>query len=205
MKTFSIKEAFRVGWGLWKSNKKLLILSTLIIFAIDMVSFDDGGFFLWILEVILSILSMIIGIGWLKMLLKIKDGQPTELHELIEHAHLFWKYLGTTILLFLMVLGGLLLLVVPGIYFFLKYQFALMVMVDKGGSIKEAFKESARITKGVKWKLLGFVFVSVGVVILGFLALGVGVVVAVPVTMLASIHVYRTLSREVSEGVMATV
>lgn len=84
-------------------------------------------------------------------------------------------------------------LIVPGIYLALRYGFFWYAIVDGRKGIVESFKESARITDGVKWNLLLFVFACIGVMILGALCLGVGMLVAVPVVMLATAHLYRVL------------
>ncbi len=194
MKTFSIKEALRAGWAVWKNNEKILILSTLIIFALSILADIRGrGVFMFAQGLALMVIYNVAFIGWVKLLLKLKDGVHTSLHELVEHVSLFWKYVGSTILLILGAGVGLIFLVVPGIYFILRYYFVTMLVIDKNLSIKEAFKESSLMTDGVKWKILVFLLASVGLNILGVLALGVGLLVSAPVTMLAYIHIYRQL------------
>ena len=86
------------------------------------------------------------------------------------------------------------LLIFPGIYWGLKYQFTIYLIIDKGLGIKAAMQESARMTNGKKSSLFWFDFVCACVMILGAICLGVGVLVAMPVVWLAGATVYRKLA-----------
>jgi len=66
-----------------------------------------------------------------------------------------------------------------------------------------SMKESYAITKGRFWKLLGF-WIVIGLFnLLGLIPFGIGLLVTVPVSALASIYVYRELSRE-KAGLIST-
>jgi uncharacterized membrane protein len=93
-----------------------------------------------------------------------------------------------------MVAGGLILLIVPGIYLGLKYQFFSYLIVDKELGVLDSLKESSQITQGVKWQLFGFSLALIGINILGALAFGIGLLVTIPLTVVAHVFVYRKLS-----------
>ena len=93
------------------------------------------------------------------------------------------------------VMCGLILFIVPGIIFALKYVFVPYVMVDQDvPSIKGALKGSSQITKGVRGKLFGFSIVSSFVWFAGLLAFGVGTVVSAIVLSLAAAYIYKELA-----------
>ena len=95
----------------------------------------------------------------------------------------------------LVVLGGLILLIIPGIIWAVRFSFSFYIVVDTKVGPVIAMKESYAITKGKFWKLLLF-WIVVGLVnLLGLICLGVGLFVSVPVTTLASVYVYRWLSQ----------
>jgi len=85
----------------------------------------------------------------------------------------------------LMVMVGFLLLIVPGIFLALKYQFYGYLITDRGMGPIEALKESGRLTEGAKKDL--FVFwltffcgILVIMIVLGLLiALPIGAIMAV--------------------------
>ena len=204
MKTFSIKGAISHGWALFKENKKILILSTILYVALSGLykqnSFGRGyyheGFGSPIVWLVLFALSIIVQIGWFKIMLHVEEGTGTSLKELFTHLELFWKYLGVYVLYVVIVVIGFLLFIIPGFYLMLKYGFAPFLIVDKKDlRIKEAFKQSAQMSDGVKWKLFGLCLVMILLNLLGALALGFGLLVSVPVTMLAYIHVYKELQK----------
>lgn len=200
MKTFRSREALDRGWELFKSNKNILLFSTLIILGINGIQsgrtheshvYSSFGLFFGLL---MFVVANMLHIGWTKMLLKITDAEHTSLGEMVKHANLFIKYICVTILYILMVSVGMFFLVIPGVYLALKYMFAPIISIDQYLSIRDSFKESARITDGVKWKLLGFILILIGANILGAFVFLVGLLVSVPVTMLATIYLYRRLS-----------
>ena len=142
---------------------------------------------------ILWIINLIAQIGLLKISLKVYDGEPASSQELFSYAHFSIKYLLASVLYGLIVLAGLLLLVVPGVIWSIKYQMFALLIVDKNMGIKEAFKKSAELTSGVKLSIFVF-FIIMGLINLaGLLLLFVGLFVTVPVTLMAYIYVYRSL------------
>jgi len=72
--------------------------------------------------------------------------------------------------------------------------FVMFIVIDRGLGPVEAMKESARLTRGYKWQLLGFVLVLALINFVGALALLVGLFVTIPVTSLAFVQAYRALS-----------
>ena len=199
MKTISIKQAFKDGWGFFKVNKKALIASTFVLMVAGAFQktpnkiFWEAGASSALIFVAIWVVNLILQIGWIKMLLNLIDEEVTSVRELIQHSGLFWKYAGTYILLALLVGVGLILFIVPGLYWALKYGFAPIIIVDEHMTIREAFKKSSKITLGVKWKLLGLLIVMIFSNILGALVIFVGLFVSIPVSMLAYLSVYRKL------------
>ena len=96
-----------------------------------------------------------------------------------------------SILLGLMVMVGLLLFIVPGIWLGLKYGQAMTALVDRNCGVIEAFKCSSKITEGHKAKLMLLGSAALGIILAGLLALVVGVVFAYPVAGLAWVLGYR--------------
>lgn len=210
IKTFSIKEALKHGWDKMRQHFLFVVGVIAISFIISLV-FDrlqdllgDGaplvGFIIFIASVYVS---TVISIGSYKIFLKLNDGQHAELKDLYLHYRLFGKYFLGTILYLVIVVIGLILLIIPGIYFSIKYSFLPLILVDdEDVSISEAFSRSADITLGVKWKLLGFGIVVMLVLLLGALLLGIGLLVAIPVATFAFVHVYRKLGHETAGEVV---
>ena len=200
MKNFSIKETFKSSWEIWKANKKVLTLLTLFVMVVGMI-YDPADSTLGrvIFEVVLSLATAFIAMGYLKTLLLIESGKKVEFMEIFRHGRYFLRYFFASLFYGLIVGLGLVLFIIPGIYLAIKYFFVLTLLIDKDLKIGEAFTQSAILTKDVKWKILGFWGVSILVAILGVLALGVGILIASPVIGLASIVMYRKLLQQAPE------
>ncbi|MFA5260991.1 MAG: hypothetical protein WC450_07185 [Candidatus Omnitrophota bacterium] len=145
------------------------------------------------IALVLWIIKLIAQIGLLKIFLKVYDNGPASAREIFSYAHLAVKYLLASLLYSLVVLAGLLLLVVPGVIWGMKYQMFALLIVDKNLGIKEAFQKSAELTSGVKLSLFVFMFILGLLNLAGILLLFVGLLITVPLTLMAYIHVYRSL------------
>jgi uncharacterized membrane protein len=96
----------------------------------------------------------------------------------------------------LAVLGGFILLIIPGIYWAVRFSFSPLVVVDTGVGPVAAMKESWAITKGSFWKLFLFWLTVVLINLAGIVAIYIGLLITVPVTTLAMVFVYRELTRK---------
>jgi uncharacterized membrane protein len=198
-----IKESIRYGWQKFKENKKVAILATVVVLILGIISgigdekgpFGENALTITI-GIIASIILLIARIGHTKIFLRMTDGEKPELSGLFKEYRLFWKYLGVTILFPLTVFAGLILLIIPGIYWAVRFAFSPLIVVDTGAGPIRAMKESWAITKGKFWRLFWFCIVIILINIAGFLLIGVGLLVTIPISTFASIQVYRKLSQQ---------
>lgn len=146
------------------------------------------------LQLVSLVAQIILGIGILKVTLNLVDGKPVAIQQLYENYDRTITYFLVSLLYGFIVAAGLVLFIIPGIFWAIKYQFALYYVVDKNTGIMESFKKSAEATKGQKMDLFLFGLTLIGVNILGVLLFGVGVFVTAPLTSIAAAKVYRTLS-----------
>jgi len=203
-KQFSIKDALRFGWKTTIQNFGLflgiLIVAGIIEVVPNLLSMvtDDAVLLTFTIGVVFSILSIIIQMGFINITLRFSRGETAQFADLFSVFHLFFAYLGASILYALMILGGFLLLIIPGIIWAIKYQFFPYVILDQGLGPVAALRRSGEITHGVKVKLFVFGLVLAIMNLLGFLALVIGVFVTIPLTMVATAFVYRSLSMRTS-------
>ena len=140
-----------------------------------------------------QILELFLGLGAARIGLNIVSGKPVDIAMLFGEGRKLGSAILATILYVLMVMGGLVLLVVPGIYIALRFGQYKNAIVDKDLGAIDALKYSAKITQGNVLNLFGFGIVCFLIIIAGLLALVVGLIVAIPVTFLASFVAYRWL------------
>ncbi len=199
METFRIGEALSYGWEKFKVH--FLFLWTIlgatygIFLVFDLLQKGAGKETLLgsLLGLVAIVVGFIVKLGLIRMYLDLAEGTKDKVAVLFSQYQLIWKYFGSSILYGLMVVFGLILFIIPGIYFALKYQFYSYLIVDKNLGVTEALKKSARMTDGIKWKLFGFSLVLCGLNFLGLIALVFGLLVTVPMSIMAYVYVYRTL------------
>lgn len=105
-------------------------------------------------------------------------------------------FLGAKLLTAAAVIIGFLLFIVPGIIVSLMFLFAGYIVVDRDLGPIEALRESKRLTDGYKWMLLRLTLLMLLLNIAGALCVLIGLLVTVPVSALALVHAYRTLSSQ---------
>lgn len=205
---FSIREMIRFGWETFKKRPWFFAGATLLIAVISAISSQLTGlmnasnldqhslFPLFAVGFFVGlIVSILIKMGSINFFLKAHDGVENVSVRDLWAPYPLWKYLLTGVVFGFIVIIGLILLVVPGVVWALRYMFAQYLVMDKHLDVSEALSQSAKMTYGYKWRLLGFGFALAGINILGALCFLVGLLVSIPVSSLAFVHAYRTLSR----------
>lgn len=212
--TLSIQECLSFGWRTFKARPWFFIGAFFLVFIVSWATnfphdvykqVPPGGTDL-IAYVALSALSMacsfLISMGEYHFSLRAHDDTANVTLRDLLYFRPFWKYVGVSLLLVVILIPAFLLLIVPGVILALMFLFSGLIVLDRGLGPIEALKESARITKGNRWRLFLFVLAMVGVNLLGLLALVVGLLVSVPVTTLALVHAYRALAKDAAQPSM---
>ena len=198
--TFSKKEVIRFGWRTVKENFLFFVGLLIIVLSIQVVLGQLSEFFkedvspvFFILVVISWLITFVISLGLIYIALRFVDGVKPKYKDLLTPIEHFLSFSVASILYGIIVVVGLLLLVIPGIIWSIKYGLFRYLIVDKGMGPIEALKKSAEITKGSKWNLF-LLAVLLGLInILGVLAFIVGLFVTIPLSMIAAAYVYRKL------------
>jgi uncharacterized membrane protein len=196
----SIKAALSEGWRVTKSRFPLLLayLGTVLALGVVRVVVErpiDSTAVKVILGLGFQILTWYLTFNALGVSIKLIDGKEVSYAHFWRPQNKFWFYIVATLVYGVIIVGGTLLLVVPGIIFGLMFMFYGYVMAEKGRGPIEALKESKQLTRGVKWDLFLFSLVAIGLNILGVMALLVGVLATMSVTYLALAHLYRQRTR----------
>jgi len=170
-------------------------------------SLSDGDLgpenMIWIRTILLGLLAFVLVVimvagpirgGYDMAMLRLIHGDDSaSFRDLFAGFSKFRKLFLTFLLYSLAVLGGILLLIVPGIILLIALWPAfLLVMEDDVGPV-DAIKGAWALTRGYKMKLFVLGLVAFAVLITGLLALGVGLFVAGPVVELARIGAYQEM------------
>ncbi|MCR4305800.1 MAG: hypothetical protein NUV73_01820 [Candidatus Daviesbacteria bacterium] len=212
---FSKKEAIKFGWNITKKHFWLFVLILLTSFGIQMIPnlFQllvgknqelTATLVLVAVSIIASVFKLMIDLGIIKITLNLVDNQPVKYGDLFK-AYGIIKYFIGTILYSLIILGGSILLIIPGIIFGIRFQYYTYFIVDKGLGPIEALKQSWGVTRGRVWNLFIFGVLLTLLNIAGALLLGIGLLFTVPTSMVAMAYVFKKLQNaNTSDQVMGT-
>jgi hypothetical protein len=197
---FTIGEAVRYGWDIMKDNLAFLLAFVLILWLAEAIPSglqaglgrNSAGLNV-IFGIIGFIVSFFVGMAYIKAGLRYTAGEQADFTDLYSAYPHLWNYFLGAILYGLIVLGGLILCIIPGIYWGVKYQFFGYFIIDQERTPTNALTRSGQVTQGIKGYLFLFNLAQLGIMILGFLACIVGILVAIPVNFVAHAYVYRRL------------
>jgi uncharacterized membrane protein len=143
---------------------------------------------------LLKLFYRFISLGTVRIGLDFYDYQTSSIKQLFSGLPLLFKGFIASILYHSMVFFGLLLFIVPGIIFAIKYGLYEQVLVDKNTGILDSLRQSAEITRGAKWPIFGLLFIFVCINLLASPFMGLGILIIYPAFLLAQTYVYRKLS-----------
>lgn len=201
MQGFRNTDAIRAGWEIYKKRPWLFAGAILATWAVSWFvsavgdQLDPDSIVVFLFSLVGFLINILIGMGVTAFFLRAHDAPDSVGLRDLWHPQHFVSYLLTAIVYGVGVAVGFVLLIVPGVFLMLTYQFAQYFVIDKGIRPIEALQASARITRGHRWELFGLFIFVLGINILGFLFFLVGLLVSVPVTALAIVRAYRTLQQ----------
>lgn len=102
---------------------------------------------------------------------------------------IFLTYLLMTILIVI----GILLLVIPGIYLGVAYSFALILLVDKNMRIWDALETSRQVITRCWFRTFAFFIVMFFIILISIIPLGIGLIWSIPFASLGMAIIYRSL------------
>lgn len=204
MTTFSKKAALHYGWSIFKKRPWFFVLVTAIFLGISVlaesltkIDFVEDNVILAVLFFVLTtVLTWWVYLGYLRITLQAPNTETLSYKMLFaETGHTLGNYIVAVVLFGIIVLAGLILLIIPGIILAIMLYFFVYVLLDKNMRPIDTLKESKRLTKGHRWNLFWFAIIVALLNILGAVVVFVGLLVTLPVTLLATVYVYRELER----------
>jgi hypothetical protein len=191
---------FETGWRLFKSRASVFVVSMLFLFLswavleMAVVLLHRLGFVVWLvlhLGWLFLFSGMLVGLH--VMALKSVDGEIPHVGDLFGSLERGPAYLLALSIYCLAVSGGLVFLIVPGIYLAIRYCLFAQVITDTSASALAALRKAAELAHG-NWAPLGTLFLIAFLLnIAGIALLGIGLTISFPVSLLAIAGFYRSL------------
>jgi hypothetical protein len=191
---------FQTGWRLFKSHASVFVVSMLLLFLswvvleVAVVFLHRLGLAVWsVLHLVWLFLFAGMLVGLHVMALKSVDGQIPRVGDLFASLERGPTYLLALGIYCLAVSGGLVLLIVPGIYLAIRYCLFAQVITDTTASAMLALRKAATLARGNWLELGAFFLIAFLLNIAGMAVLGIGLLISFPVSLLAIAGFYRSL------------
>lgn len=195
---FSIRQALRESWDIVFSRPSFFIVVGLVFLVISYFSGIDAGFIVLVAASIAGVIwdYVQIGIGFAAV-----DGKKDmlslkKLSEFFPDLKHTVEFFAVSFLFALVCIVGLVALVIPGIYLWVRLTFARNAYLDRREGIKAALRYSWDITEGKFWTVFAADMASLGVMVLGMIVFFFGLAVAYPVVIVFKTKLYRALANE---------
>ena len=207
--TITLATGFKRGWELFLKQPWFFVWLTVILLAIaalpelipDVIWERPIGVGLGLVYLFaVVVLSIAVQIGFVRITLAAVRGKELSLRDIVTiRGSVVWHFAFLMFLAGVLTTLGFLFLVIPGVIIGISFMFLQYVVVDnptlKAGP---ALQQAWDMSKGVRWKLFGFMLVSVLLSIVGTLLLGVGLLVAIPVIGLTQAVLYESLIKNIT-------
>lgn len=200
------KPLLKEAWGITKKYYWVLLIFITITISVSMALSQDPDKHQNILLSIVSVIASIMFGFWSKRLaFWVGSNKDFKFINIFEGFGNFKNYFITTLIYGLIILGGFILLIVPGIIWSLKYFMAPYYAIDKGMNYKEALKASANATNGYKKNIFVFILLMALIIVVSIIPLFLGLLISIPLTFVASGLLYVKLSSNTANAETETV
>lgn len=185
----SVSQAIHFAWitfqkcyGLF-SAVLLTTFAAWVVLEVVVITGQQFGILLWSgahLAFLLFFAS--VEIGFLQMCLGLYDGKEPKFADTFAHWSLGLKFLAGQIFFLLLALMGLLFLIVPGVYFGVRYALFGFCMAAGERDLIQSFRQSAILSAGREINLIGILVALLVLNILGASLVGLGLFITIPIS-----------------------
>lgn len=133
-------------------------------------------------NLIFNIISPALGAGFYFVSFQIARNRPKNFSDFFNGFQKFLPIFLTYLVSSILIVLGLFLLIIPGIYLAVSYMFAQLLVIDKNMGFWSAMETSRKLISKRWFSFLGLGVLMSLLVFAGFLLLGVGALVAIPLS-----------------------
>ncbi|MCA9368892.1 MAG: hypothetical protein H6773_02615 [Pseudomonadales bacterium] len=195
---FAISDSIHAAWDLFKEKwyiiygLYLIPVVVAVIYSLTLNALGESfGIMAFFVMFIYMIVQTVVSMGVIQGYLNLARGEEINIETFKTMLPLVVNYFLGTLLLGVIIVLGLIFLIVPGIYFSLKYFFVPFLLIDKKMKPMEALRASEKMTKGIKWELVGLSAAAILLAYMGIFAVIVGIFVTAPVAAMSYVYFYE--------------
>ncbi|HKK43901.1 MAG TPA: hypothetical protein VJ964_00140 [Balneolaceae bacterium] len=149
-----------------------------------------------IISVILTVVQLFLTLGFTKIMFLLVQDAYVEVADMFNNFRTFLSFFVASILYNIAVLLGLFLLIAPGIFIAIRFQFYPYFIIEQGDHSFAALQKSYYLSQDLTLELLLFGIAIVVLNIVGVLLIGIGIIFTYPLTTMATAVVYKGLTEE---------
>lgn len=200
--TESVLPHFGIGWKAFKSHSRVFVIAMFALFAswvvleVAVVALQRFGIVVWlILHFAFFVFFSGLMVGLHRIALETLEGKAPKVADLTALLGRGPTFLLAFSIYLVAVVGGLALLIVPGIFMATRYAFFGQVVATRPTSAFEALRDAAALSEGRRWTLCVFLLLGLLLNLAGAAFLGLGLLITFPVSLLAASDLYRSLQQ----------
>ena len=173
----------------------LSIVSQILLAVISSASTDETFIILFsfLQQLAFNLVLLPVGMGIFMLGIRRAADAPIQAGSVVGYYSSMWRLFLTMLLLYIMVLIGFVLLIIPGIYLSVAYYMALPLVVEKGLSPWQALEVSRKTISRRWFTMFFFSIVITLIVFVSLIPLGIGLIWTLPMTMIAYGIIYRNM------------
>lgn len=204
---FMISEVFGTSWKHTKSQiwvlVGLFIGFSILSMIVTLFGMPAQGSIVGrvIVQIVSLLISCIFMLGYVKNIFQALDGEEPQFSAYGQQSRKIITYLIANILFSIAVCIGMVLLIIPGIYLYLRLQFFTAFIVEEDCGIIESLQKSWNMTQGQTLPLFLLLLTMIGTAIVGCILFFVGFFVAVPLIYMMQCYTFRKLNTISTEEV----
>ncbi|MDO5577651.1 MAG: hypothetical protein Q4F84_11300 [Fibrobacter sp.] len=195
-----ISEVFGTSWKYTKSQIWVLaglfigyfILAMIIsLFGIPAEGSIVGKI---IVNLVSIVFSCVFVLGYVKNLFQTLDGEEPQFSAYGQQSRKIITYFIANLLFSITVCIGMVLLIIPGVYLYIRLQFFTAFIVEENCGIIESLQKSWELTKGQAMPLFLLALAMIGIALVGCILFFVGLFVATPLICMMQCYTFRKLN-----------
>jgi len=193
------KQIIREAWTATSGAKFTFFIGYLIVLAIMLASSflsetvftmtiqemdgeDMGGVIAlkFVIDVLLALIQIPLYASLMFMGIRYTNGGSLTPGDIFNGFGRFWRLVGSYLLMYLLVIIGLLLLILPGIYLAIAYIFVYPLILEKDMGIWEAMETSRKAVSKHWFLIVGLMLGMSVILVLSAIPLGIGLIWTIP-------------------------
>lgn len=144
----------------------------------------------------ITLLQLFLSLGFTKIMLLLIQNEFVEVADMFNNFNVFLSYFVASFLYGIAVSLGTLLLILPGIFIAIRFQFYPYFIIEEGVSSFTALQKSYFLSQNLTLELFLLGIVVIALNIAGILFLGIGIIFTYPLTSMATAVVFKSLIEE---------